>query len=187
MLSILIPVYNNDIIRLVSELHDQCKQAGIEFEIICLDDGSEDNSKEENKKVFKLSHCIWEELPYNVGRASIRNKLGNRAKYQKLLFLDGDSAITHTSFIKKYINLVNTHSVIYGGREYKPHSPDDWRLKLHYLYGTSVESKPDWVRNRSPWLHFMSNNFLIDRDNNVRVAMNSTTEATWTGYVQELL
>ncbi len=181
MLSILIPVYNNDITRLVAELHDQCLHSGIEFEIICLDDGSEESSKQENKKVSKLSHCIWEELPYNVGRASIRNKLGNRAKYQKLLFLDADSAITHDSFISKYLTLCNDHPVIYGGREYKSYTPDDWRFKLHYLYGTYVESKPDQVRNKSPWLHFMSNNFLIERE----IFLTTGFENTIKGYGYE--
>ncbi len=164
MLSILIPVYNNNITRLVSDLHDQCTHAEIVFEIICLDDGSEKGSKEENKIVSKLPHCIWEELTKNVGRASIRNKLGKRAKYNNLLFIDGDSAITRSSYIITYMTFADNHPVIYGGREYNALPPRDWRLKLHHSYGSKVESKPDYIRNRSPWLHFMSNNFLIDRD-----------------------
>ena len=40
MLSILIPTYNYDITHLVYELHKQASEAEIDFEIICLDDGS---------------------------------------------------------------------------------------------------------------------------------------------------
>ena len=40
MLSILIPTYNYTIYSLVSTIHKQIEQTGIDYEIICLDDAS---------------------------------------------------------------------------------------------------------------------------------------------------
>ena len=45
MLSILIPVYNFDIIAFVTELHRLCEQEKIPFEIILLDDASDEKFK----------------------------------------------------------------------------------------------------------------------------------------------
>ena len=41
-LSILIPTYNQDCSQLVKDLAAQCKQSGIEYEILVMDDGSTD-------------------------------------------------------------------------------------------------------------------------------------------------
>jgi glycosyltransferase involved in cell wall biosynthesis len=40
MLSILIPIYNYNAYPLVKELHSQCLEATIDFEIFCIDDAS---------------------------------------------------------------------------------------------------------------------------------------------------
>ena len=40
MLSILIPTYNYDVEALVTELHAQSTACGVDFEILCYDDGS---------------------------------------------------------------------------------------------------------------------------------------------------
>jgi len=40
MLSVLIPVYNCSITALIKDLHQQLMSSNIEFEIICLDDAS---------------------------------------------------------------------------------------------------------------------------------------------------
>ena len=51
MLSILIPIYNRDVTKLVEELLDQCGKANIPFEILCFDDGSTEKWKKKNKVI----------------------------------------------------------------------------------------------------------------------------------------
>ena len=42
MLSILIPTYNYDVFPLVENIHRQCKEATIDFEILINDDASKE-------------------------------------------------------------------------------------------------------------------------------------------------
>ena len=45
MLSILIPIYNYNSYPLVQELHKQCLESDIDFEILCQDDASNSELK----------------------------------------------------------------------------------------------------------------------------------------------
>ncbi|MDQ3291345.1 MAG: glycosyltransferase, partial [Bacteroidota bacterium] len=76
--SILIPIYNFAIEQLVKELLAQCKKAGVRFEIICLDDASEPEFQEKNRKLKNLENVFYEELQVNISRAAIRNQLAQR-------------------------------------------------------------------------------------------------------------
>jgi len=85
-LSILIPVYNYDVRDLVHKLHDQLIELDTPVEILCYDDASTDESyKVTNREINKLSVVIYKELPANIGRAAIRNKLANEANYNYYL------------------------------------------------------------------------------------------------------
>ena len=42
MLSILVPIYNENVVELVSILQHQCEELELEYEIICIDDCSID-------------------------------------------------------------------------------------------------------------------------------------------------
>ena len=89
MLSILIPTYNYNIFPLVTELVNQAKVLKIEFEIITIDDGS-NQFQIENHKINHLENCSYTVLSNNIGRSSIRNLLAKKAKFKWLLFLDAD-------------------------------------------------------------------------------------------------
>ena len=54
MLSILIPIYNYNAYPLVLELHKQCLECEIEFEIICQDDASGSDLNIENEKIITI-------------------------------------------------------------------------------------------------------------------------------------
>src|SRR4030042_2590249 len=87
MLSILIPVYNFNVVRLVGEVHHQALNSGAKFEIIVVDDGSDIHYKEQNRIISKLQDIRYEELSENIGRSRIRNKLAGMAAFPCLLFL----------------------------------------------------------------------------------------------------
>jgi hypothetical protein len=63
MLSILIPIYNFDVRRLVSELDRQAALLDVSCEICCLDDASEISfSTKEQGVRSQLAHVRYEEL-----------------------------------------------------------------------------------------------------------------------------
>ena len=94
MLSILIPTYNYDCRRLVSDLYQQAEQAGIEYEIIVADDASPTYIyKEKNREINHLPNCRLIELQENVGRSRIRNRLADEALHEWILFMDCDAEV----------------------------------------------------------------------------------------------
>lgn len=164
MLSILIPIYNHKVTKLVTSLHTQCNKAKIEFEIILFDDFSKVLYREDNRKLSGLFKVSYLELSENYGRSKIRNMLAKNARYDKLLFLDSDSKPVSKRFVKNYLEHITGHQVIYGGRVYPKKVPKTKTKILHWKYGTKRESPPAKKRNKNPYLSFQSNNFLINKD-----------------------
>jgi len=162
MLSILIPVYNYNITKLVNDLHQQCENAEIVYEIVCFDDGSSDNFKEENRTIQKLENLVYHELPQNLGRSKIRNELGKAAKFDYLLFMDCDSQTVSENYIKNYIEKLDPSCLLYGGRVYQPNPPEK-EFYFHWFYGTQREQIPVEKRKIQPYHSFMTNNFLIPK------------------------
>ncbi len=163
MISILIPVYNFDICTLVQELHRQSSQLAIPFEIICLDDGSTTAFKEKNRTIKEYTHLTYQELPQNLGRSKIRNRLGELAKYDQLLFMDCDSKVVREDYMAHYANHLQSRSVLYGGRVYQPSPPADPALRFHWEYGRQREQQTADQRAKKPFHAFMTNNFIIPK------------------------
>lgn len=163
MLSILIPVYNNDVIELVQDLHVQSKAQNIAFEIIVVDDASKQDIKHSNKQLQKNESVYYEELSENVGRSRIRNYLAEKANYDTLIFLDGDSQISENpNFISTYIGYIKSSVILNGGRIYSPSSKTDKTI-LHYTYGSKKECPTIEKRNKFPTRFFHSNNFMVKK------------------------
>ena len=160
MLSILVPIYNVEVKKMITSLLEQCKKAKIDYEVICFDDKSRKAIKNKNQAVLQhLFKVNYVELSENIGRAKIRNWLAKAANGDRLLFLDCDSKIIRKDFVKTYIN--NSAPVIYGGRVYTKRKSND-SFTLHWEYGHKYESKEAIERSKLPYESFMSNNFLID-------------------------
>ena len=91
MLSILIPTYNYSVVNLVNQLQKQAIEAAFVFEIIVVDDFSNNLLIiEQNNKINQLDFCQFIKNEKNIGRTASRNLLANKAKYESLLFLDAD-------------------------------------------------------------------------------------------------
>jgi glycosyltransferase involved in cell wall biosynthesis len=163
MISILIPVYNCNIVSLVYELHNQALLASVAIEIIVVDDCSSELLRDQNKDVEKLPGVKFTELEKNIGRASIRNKLAGMAACPTLLFMDCDSEVPDPGYIKKYLPFCGKDVVVCGGRTYRPVPPDEPEMMLRWLYGIKREQLPADVRSKDPYHSFMTNNFLISR------------------------
>lgn len=164
MLSILIPVYQYDVRKLVNDLHRQCTLAGISFEIICMDDGSDPQFDLVNRSIDSLHHVKYISNSENMGRSRIRNTLCHQALHEFLLFLDCDVSLAHTDYINRYLNLLNKKKLISGGRIYTKQPPENKDYLLHWKWGMKRELLNVDLRMRDPVNHFLSNNFLVSRD-----------------------
>lgn len=173
MISVLIPVFNYNILELVSKLHAQCKVVNIAFEILCYDDCSDDKLiQQENKKIEELPCCSYVILEKNIGRSAIRNKLAKNAKYNWLLFLDADVMPKNKDFIKTYISSISEKSqVINGGILYKEKGITDSHL-LRLVYGKKREALTTELRNENTYLSFLTLNFLIHKTVFKKVSFN---------------
>jgi glycosyltransferase involved in cell wall biosynthesis len=173
MLSILIPVYNYYVERLVKSLLEQAILLGQSFEIILFDDCSEEVYKSENQKLAQLPNIRYKELPGNAGRAKIRNMLADAASYNYLLFLDCDQQIESKNFLLNYYKAIAPGIVVCGGRSYSLQAPAD-ATYLRWLYGMQRETTPATKRNIHPYNSFLSCNFLIDKETFQSIRFNET-------------
>ena len=137
MLSICIPHYNYQNLKLFETLKSQAEQLHLIFELLIIDDASKEEHKSYLRKLTESPYRV-EFLEKNIGRSAIRNLLAEKAKFERLLFLDGDSLVEHPDFIKNY--WINRElDFISGGRYYQHKKPETNHL-LHWLYGKKVES-----------------------------------------------
>lgn len=173
MLSILIPTYNYNVFPLVQEVFQQCVKENIIFEIIVLDDSSQ-NFHEENNQINTLNNCFYTVLNQNIGRSAIRNLLSTKASFENLLFLDADVRLISNLFIKNYLNFIQNnpqYSVVYGGIVYQENKPDNNQL-LRWIYGNKREALPAEKRSENAYISFLTLNFLIKKDVFAKVKFN---------------
>ncbi|AXP81730.1 Glycosyl transferase family 2 [Mariniflexile rhizosphaerae] len=179
MLSILIPTFNYDIVPLVKEIHNQCVENSIEFEILAYDDASEFYTSE-NKIISHLSNTTYEISQTNLGRIAARQQLANTAKYDWLLFLDADVLPKSEQFIQNYLNTLKTNvDAIYGGFAYHEEPPKS-NHTLRWKYGKTKEQVSSLIRNKTPYKIVISANFLIKKT--VFLSINSQIESKDYGY-----
>lgn len=156
MLSILIPIYQENCVNLVTDLVFQAKELSCQWEILVFDDCSPIKC-EENKTITQLPNVEYRELSENLGRSSIRNFLADTAKGDILIFLDGDSGIVRKDFLKRYLEAIETKDVVRGGTVYCEKSKCPKGCELHWKYGTKVEAN----RALQGEDMFTTNNFCI--------------------------
>ncbi|MDR2823794.1 MAG: glycosyltransferase [Prevotellaceae bacterium] len=153
MLSILIPAYNYNIVKLASDLHSQAKSLGVDFEIVVIEDGSQ-KFLSENKSIENLSFVKYFVLKENIGRSAIRNLLADTALYDNLLFIDCDAEVASNYFLEKYLPFCNKKQITIGGTMYCSENQDG-RCSLRLKYGIEREQKGT---------NFTTFNFLIYKD-----------------------
>ena len=162
MLSILIPAYNYNITRLVTDLHQQAKDTYVDFEIIVMEDGST-LYVEENKSINDFKFCSHIVLKDNIGRSAIRNKLADEARYDHLLFMDCDAEVCSPHYVEKYMSFCKEECVVIGGTAYNENENDP-RYSLRLAYGRQREARSALERSNEHTYHnFATFNFLISK------------------------
>ena len=101
MLSVIIPVYN------IEDYLNECLDSVInqtleDIEIICIDDGSTDNSPDILKEYSKKDKRIKIIIKENGGQATARNLGIKEAQGEYIAFVDSDDFIEPTMFEKLY-------------------------------------------------------------------------------------
>lgn len=127
--SVIIPVYN------VESYLEECLESVInqtldDIEIICIDDGSTDNSPSILKKYQKKDSCIKVISQSNHGQGYAR-KIGlNHALGDFVFFLDADDYILPNTFEKLYENAINNGSdlVIFKFARFKDGEPINYSI-----------------------------------------------------------
>ena len=170
MLSICIPVYNYDVVRLVQDLHVQAEGVGYPYEILLMDDASDESFRKKNQAIG-LESVRYIQLNENIGRAKIRNRLAGEAKYPYLLFMDCDSAVSSPWYIENYTRFFEPQTVCCGGRSYEEKEPADstW---LRWKYGVERECVSASERRKNSNSGFQTNNFLIHKSVFEKVKFN---------------
>lgn len=161
-LSILLPTYNCRCVELVKALHSQCEAIdGLCYEIIVADDGSpEKRYIEENKAIEALAHVRYIIRKKNVGRSGIRNVLIGEARYDWLLFIDGDLTLANPILIRQYLSAEG--DVVVGGITVA--SDLNQSLSLRYKYEKAAESQHDAAHRKThPYSEFRTTNFMVSR------------------------
>jgi glycosyltransferase involved in cell wall biosynthesis len=163
MLSILIPAYNYNTFPLVLELHKQCLDCKIEYEILCQDDASNSKWNIENQKINSLDNCTFFINNSNLGRGNNRNSLVDKSKYDFLLLMDCDTFPTQNDFIQKYCKVIPTVSVVFGGIQYEKKIPSKEQF-LRWVYGNKREALSLENRNKNPNNNALTSNLLIKKE-----------------------
>ncbi len=171
MLSICIPVFNYDVRELVSQLHEQAQVELQDFEIILMDDASQEKYRKLNQECSQFAHVKLIELEKNVGRSHIRNLLAKEAVFSQIIFMDCDSLCPDYQYIQRYSTYLEKEGVVCGGRIYNDIAPSDDTL-LHWTFGNKREAIPAKKRNKKPNKSFMTNNFLISKSVFEKVKFN---------------
>ena len=162
MISILIPVFNRNCTQLVVQLQQQCEQTGLVYEIIVADDASTDIAiKNTNQIIADLKNVKYLEMPVNIGRSAIRNKLASLANQAYLLFIDDDMAIVDDEFIRRYANVMESDDVIYGGLVYPSYNSK--QAGLREKFGNEREVKTLAQRLMAPSNQISTCNLVVKR------------------------
>ncbi|MEL6866113.1 MAG: glycosyltransferase family 2 protein [Bacteroidota bacterium] len=163
MLSILIPVYNVEIVTLVEDLRKQCLQTGLLFEILCFDDGSAPEYLQSNQQIRQFPFVQYRKMDTNLGRSRIRNALADAATFDYLLFMDADSAVVRDNYIQQYYQHIHPERVLVGTTTYQPKPPQNPTVHLRWHYGQRRERLSAAQRSKHPYHAFRTHHFLIPK------------------------
>ncbi|WP_426060045.1 glycosyltransferase family 2 protein [Hymenobacter sp. B1770] len=161
-LSVLIPVFNWDVNKLVDALLAQRADWPGPMEIILFDDGSREEIRVANRSLSCRPGVRYHELPHNVGRAAIRNQLAAASERQEwLLLLDNDSLLPDAQFLARYAAARHYAPLVIGGTCYAQAPPVHAASYLRWYYGHHREARPAAVRQQAPHAQLTINNVLL--------------------------
>jgi glycosyltransferase involved in cell wall biosynthesis len=163
-ISLLVPVYDYDIIALVHGMKSALGKVPEFCEILIGDDGSSPEYKEKYRTLEDNSIKLISSEK-NIGRAAIRNKLAMEASGDYLLFIDADTVLPGTAeaYMRKWLPMMSLYKVICGGILYHDAPPGDPDKLLRWKYGKWREQRRASEKNKNPHEWFSTFNVLIEK------------------------
>jgi glycosyltransferase involved in cell wall biosynthesis len=142
-ISVIIPVYNAEEF-LESSLGSVLNQTLSEIELICVNDGSKDNSLAMLDNFAKTDARIKVIDQINEGCGAARNRALNEATGEYIYFFDPDDYILPNAFEKLYNNAVNNQSdiVLFKIAKFQDGEPIDYSkpgFNLDETFGENVD------------------------------------------------
>lgn len=168
-LSILIPVYNDNALPLVSELQRQAAViSGLEYEILAVDDGSTDACIIlENEAIDIIEHCKYVRCPHSDCRAAMRNNMARYGKYEWCLMVDARLTIPNDDFLLRYLTApIDKGEVVCGGVcvDGGVDTKRLYRENLRFRYEKHEERNHSLqARQAFPYRSFRTTNFFYHR------------------------
>jgi glycosyltransferase involved in cell wall biosynthesis len=163
-LSVLIPCYRDDPIRLLAALD----QMGADAEIVVLDDGSGDAALAdriaETMRGLSLP-ARFVRLETNEGRSKGRNRLANAARAPFFLFLDADMLPDRPDFLAAWLTLAETEApaAAFGGFSLDQ-TPRTAVHAVHRAMALRSDCLSAEDRRAAPEKHVFTSNLMIRRD-----------------------
>jgi glycosyltransferase involved in cell wall biosynthesis len=172
-ISLLIPVFDYDIVALVHSMKSALGKVPELCEILIGDDGSSPGYKKKYRLLEGEGIRVISSEK-NIGRAAIRNRLALEASGDFLLFIDADTMIPGTAdaFISKYVPAMSSAKVVCGGIIYPDSPPGDPDKLLRWKYGKWREQKKASERNKHPHAGFSTFNVLIEKSVFLKIRFN---------------
>lgn len=114
-ISVVVPVYNEDeiIAWTINDLKNELGKLNLEYEIIAINDGSTDRSKEILEAVSEIKIINH---PYNKGYGASLKTGARHSQYEWLLFFDSDGQ-HRSEYIKEFIRYTSQYDMIIGVRQ----------------------------------------------------------------------
>lgn len=172
MLSILIPVYKYNVVPFIEELQRSAVAAKVPFELRVYDDASGAEWHSFNQEIGELEGVIYRQFENNLGRSAMRNQLARDAKFDNLLFIDGDSGLFSPTYVSDIIKHLDTDQVIVGRTLYREHPPQDQTQYLRWLFGQHRESIAANIRQANPYQSFKTHHFAIKKKHFIDFGFN---------------
>lgn len=143
-ISVVIPCYNSSK-YIIETLDSITKQSIIDYvEIIVVNDGSTDNSKEIVEKFIEENQSINISLinQENKGPSIARNFGADHAKGEYLVFIDSDDKI-HPKYLEKCIEILKNNpkiEIVYSNAEYFDAKKGKWKLPKFELKSFLIQN-----------------------------------------------
>lgn len=138
IISVIIPIYNSE--NLLSKCLDSIiNQTLNNIEIICVDDGSTDNSFKILKEYENKDNRVIVITQENSGAGIARNKGIDIAKGKYIAFVDSDDWIKYDALKKLHDNIKNNDSdmVLFNAIEHKPNNQH--RERIYFSIDETVD------------------------------------------------
>ena len=175
IISIIIPIYNTE--KYIVDCLKSVVNYGENIEVICIDDGSTDNSYKVCKKIEKMDERVRIIHQKNSGVSVARNRGIDEAKGKWLFFVDSDDIVLPEYYsaivnIDKDVDIclfdaeLNDKNNCYES-EYKINFKEqDKEMLISNMMTSQSFSEKAITSLRSPWAKVYNNSFI--KNNNIR-------------------